>query len=210
MKSMLRVLVSVVVLTLGLSGMVYAEAGSSESGEQPADLGKVLAQQDLRARLEFAEDVGFTPEQLKTIFMTKRQIHELQDELRLSLTELAVALTSEAEDAEFKRQAAEKYLAAKAEFDSKYAEVQEKLISDIGADTDPLKMAALMIMGAVDNGRRISCAVQSAVSGGASPGVHGQSRESKLGRSFGPPLLRPGSRRSLPHFRPKRTHGEQQ
>ena len=209
MKSTLRVLVSAVVLAVALSCTVYAEEASSESAEQPADLGKVLAQQDLRARLEFAEGVGFTPEQLKTIFVTKHRIHKLQDDLRLSLTELAAALTSEGEDAEFKRQAADKYLAVKAEFDSEYAEVQEKLISDVGADDDPLKMAALMIVGAVDNGRRVTCAVQSAVSGGASPGVHGQSRENKLGRSFGPPPLRPGSKRSLPRFRSKRTRGEQ-
>ncbi len=210
MNSTLRVLVSMVVLALALSCIGYAEEGSSESGEQPADLGKVLAQQDLKARLDFAEGVGFTPEHLKTIFVTKHQIHKLQNDVRLSLTELAVALTSEAEDAEFKRQAAEKYLKAKAEFDSEYAELQEKLISDIGADDDPLKMAALMIMGVVDSGRRITCAVQSAVSGGASPGVHGQSREHKLGRSFGPPPMRPGSKRTLPRFGPKRTHAEQQ
>lgn len=184
MRRLMGVVLIVVVVGMFVVAVAVAEEQCDASGEKAVDVGKVLAEQDRRAKVDFGLGAGFTPQEIGEIFRTKHQIHRLQDELRSSLTVLAVALQSDAEGEEFRRQAAVDYLAAKAEFDTKYAQLQEQLIEKVGANDDPLKLGALMIYGALDNGRRITCGVQSAVSGGSSQGAHGQGHEENLRGSF--------------------------
>ena len=195
MRRLMGVVLIIVMVGMFVVTVAVAEEQCDKSGDKVVDVGKVLAEQDHRAKVEFGLGAGFTHLELREIFTTKHQVHRLQEELRSSLTVLAVALQSEAEGEEFKRQAAVDYLAAKAEFDAKYAELQENLIEKVGANDDPLKLGALMIYGALDSGRRITCGVQSAVSGGSSQGTQGQGREENLRGSFrgAVPKARPGS-----------------
>lgn len=176
MKKSIVIMTAVMVACTVLPGAV--------SAEDVCDLGEVLEDQTVRDRLDFAEMAGFTRDELRMILVTRRQIHRTQDELQASLVEMAVALQSEAEDEQFKRSAVEKYMETKQAADERYHQLQSALIEALGPDEDPLKMGALVVLGVIDSGRRITCAVQSSVSGGVSPGVHGQNAENSLRGSF--------------------------
>ncbi|MFP3904774.1 MAG: hypothetical protein ACLFWB_11080 [Armatimonadota bacterium] len=188
MKKGIVITIAVMVGVVVLPGVVFAE--------EVCDLGEVLQGQTVRARLDFAEMAGFTKDELGMIMVTRRQIHRIQDELQASLVEMAVALQSESEDEQFKRSAVEKYMETKKAADERYDQLQSALIEALGANEDPLKMGALIVLGVIDSGRRITCAVQSSVSGGVSPGVHGQNAENLLRGSFRT-LMRPVRRGAM-------------
>ena len=174
-------------LALGFAWVAWCEGASVESD---VDIGRETAHQTLKTRVEFADKCGLTPHQLAQVMRAKGRLGFVQHQLAQQTEALAVTLGSTAVTDEDKQAAVERYLALRAQALAQYEAVQQEIITAVGADSNPLAMGALIVLGAVDSGRRITCAVRSPVAGGAGTDVHGEPRDHGLLGSFGP--MRPG------------------
>lgn len=162
-------------------------AACADQQRQVTDLREELRDQgDVRqARIEFGREAGFTDEDMRLIFGTKFHLQRLQYRLRGSLEALAVTLLDESEPTDVKAAAVQDYLAQREQILAQMSALQERLIQQVGAQDDPIKMGALIVFGVVDSGRRVLCAVNSEISGGGSGGIklheRGQGLQQPLG-----------------------------
>ncbi|MGD9497228.1 MAG: hypothetical protein AB7Y46_13095 [Armatimonadota bacterium] len=172
-------------IVLGAGAMAAAVA---EQAPEVTNLRQELRQEAdvLAARMEFGRQAGFTDEQMRLILGTKFHLHRLQLRLTSDLEALAVALLDEAEPDEVKAAAVAEYLQRREQTLRAMEDVQQRLIAQVGAEDDPLKMGALIVFGVVDSGRRVTCAVHSEISGGGSGGI----RREEMGRGLQQPLGR--------------------
>lgn len=178
-----------------LFGLAWVAGAQGASVETDVDIGRETAHQTLKTRVEFAEKCGLTPQQLGQVMRAKGRLGFLQHQLAQQTEALAVTLGSMAVTDEDKQAAVERYLASREQALAQYEAVQQEIIKAVGADSNPLAMGALIVLGAVDSGRRITCAVRSPVAGGAGTDVHGEARDQGLAGSFGPLRgLRPAGR----------------
>jgi hypothetical protein len=179
---MLRRVLPLTVVLLVLP--VLASALDSSAGEADVDLASELAGQTMKTRLEFAAYCGLTPEQFRTVMGAKVRLALLQAQIRDAARQLAVSLTSDTIPDDEKRTAAEGYVAARADALAQYEAAEKQIIAAVGADQDALKMGALIVLGVVDSGRRITCTVKSPVSGGAGNDLGASSQRGTLRQSL--------------------------
>ena len=164
------VLLAVVALVaVALTGVAVAEGAGGD--QEVYDIQKSARGAARKEKLEFAQEMGLTQEHMRTIFRTKGALHRMQEELRRDLEAMAVMLQGPGAE-EDKLAAVEAYLSRREEILAKQAEMELKLLETIGAHDDPMKVAALMVMGVLDSGRRVLCSVHSGVAGGAPPDLH--------------------------------------
>jgi len=160
------ILVTVFLGMLGWCRPVAAQLGEAPTPQDQTRMAAALKDM-LAARLEFLEQAGFSLPEIAAVERAKGERVRLQTGLRQAASELAAAVQTPEADEAFVQQALDAYTAAKDATDIRMAELEAALIKQTGAEGDPKKMAALMLMGAVDNGLRVVCAVKSGTIGGA-------------------------------------------
>ena len=176
-------LVALLMAVLMVMPMTVALAEGAD--EEPVfDIAGELSGGARQARAEFCRSVGFSERDMMAIFTTKFRIHRIQTELKTSLAAMAVAVLDAGDGDSEKLAAAERYVAERERLLAEQAGLEEALVRRVGADGDALKMAALMVLGAVDSGRRVTCAVNSEVSGGSGGSVKRRGRELGLRQPF--------------------------
>jgi hypothetical protein len=148
-----------------------ATLGSGEKGQgaelEPADsLAQVLRQETLQDRLEIAREWGFEPQQLLLIRAYKARMQRLHWEMTEALQQLAVVMYTPADDPGQRQAAARAAVERCRQLAEQDRQLQEELIERLGARDDPVKMAALMLLGAVGQ-RRTVCEIRPGVAGGA-------------------------------------------
>ncbi len=160
-----------ILMVLALSAACIVAAADEDCGV--TDLRQELAEEgDVReARADFGGQAGFTEEDMRLIFGTKFHLHRLQEQLKGDLEALAVMLLDEAEPTEAKAAAVEDYLDRREQTLQAMSDIEQRLIRQVGAQDDPMKMGALLIFGVMDSGRRVLCAVHSEISGGGGGGI---------------------------------------
>lgn len=189
-------------LTLyGWAAGEQCQTATASSSEADIDIGKETAYQTIKTRLEFAEKCGISQEQFVQVMRAKGKLHRIGHDLTQKAEALAIALGSDTIGDDEKKAAVEEYMKLRAETVAQYNAIQDEIIKTAGADTNPLAMGALIILGAVDSGKRVTCAIKSPVAGGAGTDVHGAPGEGGLAASFGFRGPRPAGRRPFPRYR---------
>jgi len=153
-------------------------------GQEVYRIQEALRQGPLKARLEFGREMGLTDRDMLAVFRAKREMQRLQEGLRRDLEALAVMLMGPATE-EDKRAATEAYLRTREETATAQQALEQKLVTSLGAEQDSLKMGALLILGVLDSGRRVLCAVHSEVSGGAAGSLRLKPRTEGLRQPLG-------------------------
>ncbi len=149
-----------------------AQAGQAAQEEQPDDLARTLAEEALKARRERAERWHLTQRDLWLIGRSRAHMHAIRRRVDDLLQELAVVMYDPQATDEERQQKAERIAAEIRRLQEADRQLQLQLIQQTGADKDPVKYAALMLMGAIDSGRRVMCQVKVGVAGGANELPH--------------------------------------
>ena len=148
---------------------------------EPADnLATVVREDTRRERIETLQEWGFTLQDLQLIRAYKMRMHRLKEQLDDALQNLAVIMYSRYEDPKQREEVARAALEKCQAIQREDERLQQELIERIGAKDDPVKMAGLILLGAVYGGRRTMCEVHVGVAGGAQA----------TGASLGGPQLR--------------------
>ncbi|MCD6350588.1 MAG: hypothetical protein J7M26_00605, partial [Armatimonadetes bacterium] len=145
---------------------------SGQSQQNPDNLALTIKQDAVKERLETLQAWGFTGSDLLLIRRYKAQMHRLREQMEDALQELAVQMYSDAPDPQEQAEVAQKIVEKISALQQQDRQLQQELIRQIGANSNPMKMAGLMLLGAVANGRRTMCEVKPGVSGGSQgPGI---------------------------------------
>ncbi len=138
------------------------------AGDQPADnLAAVLREDTRRERIQTLQEWGFTLQELQLIRAYKMRMHRLKEQLDEALQNLAVIMYSRYEDPKQRLEVARAALEKCQQIQREDERLQQELIDRVGARDDPVKMAGLILLGAVSGGRRTMCEVHVGVAGGA-------------------------------------------
>ena len=172
---------------LALAAVLPVASLSAAAAEEDVDIAGETAHQTLKTRLEFADKCGITPQQLLQVMRAKAHMARLQHQLTQQTEALAVTLGSTTISDQEKQDAVEQYLAIREASLAQYNAIQQEIVKGVEADSNPLALGALIVLGVVDSGRRVTCAVKSPVAGGAGMDVRGPlGADLRLEGSFGP------------------------
>ncbi|MFQ6097860.1 MAG: hypothetical protein ACE5O2_09040 [Armatimonadota bacterium] len=176
------VLIGVVALVVaGLAPAVAAEHRSFEEITPEASaLKQAEARQKFDAYRQWAADVGLTPRDVFTIMRAKGEMHRLQERLLAEAAALSVVLQTREADDEQVAEAVKRYVDLKNWTVGEMKKIQDDLIARLDAENNPRAMGALLIMGAVDNGTRLLCAIHNGVAGGTPTNVISPESEKRV------------------------------
>lgn len=143
------------------------QSGHTSGNEAADNLAVVVREDTRRERIETMQEWGFSLQELQLIRAYKARMHRLKEQLDDALQTLAVVMYSRYEDPQQRLEAAQKALQRCQELQREDERLQQELIERVGAADDPVKMAGLILLGAVGGGRRTLCEVHVGVAGGA-------------------------------------------
>jgi len=121
---------------------------------QKTALAKAERQQKREGREIFAEDLGFSPQDTAAIQQAKSQKRAIRDGLETDLRAVLHSLKGGQSNGDQVSVAATKTIRTRDQALAEMAAIDQALIAQVGADRDPKKLTALMILSAVDNGLR--------------------------------------------------------
>jgi predicted transcriptional regulator len=123
-------------------------------------------EQAVKARQDFAAQVGMTESDLRAMMRAKMQRGRLVESLRRQAEELAIALQTPEADGELIQSKVEAYVKLRDETSRQLQEIDRQLLEQTDAKNRPKVLGALLVAGAVDNGIVSLCPTQSALAGG--------------------------------------------
>lgn len=148
-------------------------AQPTAASDKPDDLAATLRTESLQTRIKTMQEWGFSLQELQLIRAYKRRMHAVREQLEDALQALAVTMYTEYEEPEQRKKAAQEAVERCRRLAEEDRRLQDELIERVGAKDDALKMAGLILLGAVDGGRRVMCEVSPGVAGGAQgAGLH--------------------------------------
>jgi hypothetical protein len=168
------------VVVVVIAGIASADEGCATCGKsegqqvsspttqpKPDDLGIVLKSEALGERIGTMQEWGFTAEDMRAIRIAKLRMLRLKQQLEDELQALAVAMYSKNDDPAARLEAAKQAVEKCKRIEQQDKQLQDELVRAVGAADDPVKMAGLILLGAVGGGRRTMCEVRPGVAGGA-------------------------------------------
>ena len=155
---------------LPVVGQETAPTSDDQVALQALNLEQAEHLQQIQGWIAFGRDLGLTPRDLFAVGKTRNDKKALQEALRQEAAALSAALESSISAPEAARTAATRYIEARKRTLAEMDKLDDALIKQVGADSDPQKLAGLMIMGVVDNGVRLLCGIRNGVIGGAPTG----------------------------------------
>ncbi len=149
-----RALLACLAAALVLPALGDDTAPTPPTPEQQAALAKAERHQKREGREIFAEDLGFSPQDMAAIQQAKSQKRAIRDAVETDLRAVLHSLKGGQSSDDEVCAAATKTIRTRDQALAEMAAIDQALITQVRADEDPKKLAALMILSAVDNGLR--------------------------------------------------------